>query len=299
MKWMTPMSLKKMTLRQAIDQPKLRSVRDRLRMYREHSSSRVLPEEYRQLLSQLKREAANNNDPMTAKAVWCLETIDRIQGHFLSAFSHIRSEACIAAWTDLESCEIQISFLDLHFTENSREFGIEHARAHTKQLQELYLMEYGISPGFLKQEVRCSICDTRLTLRSRCSHQKGEIYDGQKCGRIVKKMEFLHSVLVKNPAQKFSVVFPNGNDDLRLHLVKFLGQTLSSPWDSWSYNKETRKEFHPLFKDLDGSDPCPCDSGQEYKRCCFGKEERFPHFQFNFEGQTLIEPPSLEVHKLN
>ena len=290
------MSTKKMIIRQAIDQPKLRMVRDRLRMYHKHSSDQALSEEYRQLLSQLKREAVNTDDQVTAKAVWCLETIDRIQRHFLSAFSHIRSEACKVAWTDLESCEIQISFLDRHFTENSREFGIEHARVHTKQLQELYLLEYGISPGFLKKEVHCSICDTRLTLRSRCGHQIGEIYDGQMCGRVVKNMEFLHFAFVKNPAQKFSVIFPNGNDDLRLHLVKFLGQTLSSPWDSWSYNKETRKEFHPLFKDLDGSAPCPCDSDQEYKQCHFGKEETFPHFQFNFEAQTLNEPPSLEVH---
>lgn len=290
------MSAKKMTLRQAIDQPKLRFARDYLRLYHKRSSNLPSLEEIKQCLSELKQEAVNIDDQVTAKAIWCLETVSQIQEYFLSAFSCLKAGDYQEAWNQLAHCESQIRSIDKHLTEGPQEFGIEHARGHTRQLQELYLLEWGFSPGLIKKEVHCSICDTRLTLRNGCGHKNGEIYDGELCVGVVKQAEILHISLVKNPAQKFTVIFPNGNDDLRLGPIKLIGQTLNSPWDSWSYHKETRRRHHPLFKDLGRNDRCPCNSGQKYKKCCLGKEEMFPHFQFSFGRQTLIEPPKLEVH---
>ena len=290
------MSAKKMTLREAINQPKLRSIGDRLRMYKARTSVRVLSEELKEDLSQLKQEAVSADDQVTAKAIWCLETIGRIQDHFVSAFLHIAGEECEEAWGELERCETEIIFLDRHFNEMPEEFGIEHARVQTKRIQELYLLEWGVSPAFIHKAIHCSICDAKLTLRSGCDHIVGEIYDGEMCAQVVKDMEILHVALVTNPAQKFSILFPRGNDDHRLVLVKFLGRTLSSPWDSWNYYKETRRQHHPLFKDAKHDDPCPCGSDRRFKQCCYGKEELFPHYEFSFEGETSNEPPVLEVY---
>ena len=290
------MSAKKMTLRQAIDQQKLRFAKDYLRLYHKRSSNLPSLEEIKQRLSELKQEAVHNDDQVTAKAIWCLETIAQIQKHFLSAFSRLKAGDYQEAWHQLADCENQIRSIDKHLTEGPQEFGIEHARVHTKQLQDLYLLEWGISPGLVNKEVCCSICDARLTLRSGCSHINGEIYDGEMCVGVVKKSVLLHVSIVKNPVQKSTIIFPDDDDDPRLKPIKLLGQTLISPWDRWNCHKETRRQYHPLFKDLGRNERCPCGSGQKYKKCCLGKEEMFPHFQFSFGGQTLIEPPELEVH---
>ena len=234
-------------------------------------------------------------DQLTAKAVWCLETIGRIQDHFITAFSQIKTGEYAEAWQELDRCETEISFLDSHFSEMPGEFGVEHARIHTKQYQELYLLKWGFSPAFLQKDVRCSICDAKISLRTTCGHEVGEIYDGEMCGKVINDLEILHIALVDKPAQKYSVIFPNGNDDDRLALLQYLGRNLKSPWHRWSYYKEVRKQYHPVFKDVRRNDRCPCGSGRKYKRCCLGNEELFPHFQFSLEEQTATLQQSLEV----
>ncbi|MYC08246.1 MAG: hypothetical protein F4X57_13930 [Chloroflexi bacterium] len=288
------MQEEKLNLRRAMDQPKFQLARRHLRDYRDRVDT-SLSQEYWQSLSPLKREAVNGGDQLTAKAVWCLETIGRIQDHFVTAFNQIMSGECEEAWQQLERCEIEISFLDRHFSERPGEFGVEHARIHTKKCQELYLLNWGFSPAFLCKDIRCSICNAKITLRSECGHELGEIHDGEMCGRVVKDFELLHIALVEKPVQKYSVFFPDGNDDDRLAPIKFLGRNLISPWHRWSYYKEVRRQHHPVFRNVRRNDPCPCDSGRKYKRCCLGNEELFPHFQFSFEEHTANEMSPLEV----
>ena len=153
------------------------------------------------------------------------------------------------AWNLLESCENAIESLDRHFIEEGSAFGIEHARIHTKQLQGLYPLTWAVSPAFLYKEVRCSICKTKLTLRSGCDHIGGEIYDGEMCGRVVTGWELLHVALVRNPVQKFSFIFPEGDDDRPFRPIKELATAIGSPWHRWSYYKEERRQFHPAFRD--------------------------------------------------
>ena len=118
----------------------------------------------------MKSKAVISKDQLTAKAVWCLETIGRIQDHFVSAFLYLKTSEFKEAWDQFERCEFETSFLDSHFTEERGEFGIEYIRTHTRQFQELFPFTAGISPAFLREDVRCSICDTRIGLRSGCEH---------------------------------------------------------------------------------------------------------------------------------
>ena len=289
------MQVGKLTLREAMHQPELHLAAKILRAYRESVKS-SLPPEHWQRLTRLKRAAVDADDQITAKAVWCLETVGRIQDHFVSAFGHIKSEECEEAWPLLERCETEIGFLDSHFHEEPGEFGVEHARVYAKRFQSLYLLKWGISPAFLYKDVHCSICDAKITLRRRCEHSVGEIYNGEMCAMEVKNLDMLHIALVDNPVQKYSIIFPHGNDDDRLALVKYVGRILDSPWHGWSYHKEVRREYHPVFKNVGRNDSCPCGSDLKYKRCCLGKEAQFPHFEFSFEKEPLGEFPSLEIH---
>ena len=286
--------MKETTLCEAIDQPKLRMARDWLRNYRERPASPSLSE-YQHLLAQLKSEAVSINDQLTAKAVWCLETIGRIQSLFETSFSDLVADEFKSAWDGLDRCEIEIHFLDRHFTEENEEFGIEHVRIHTKQFQELYPFRWGISPAYLRTDIRCSICDARWTLRNRCLHKLGEIYDGEDCGRIIHELEILHIALVENPAQKYSVIFPDGNNDYRFGSVKYVVNGLRNPWASWSYHKEERRKHNPVFANVGRNYPCPCGSTLKYKHCCLKKEIVMPHFQVTFEEQPPKELPHLVI----
>ena len=270
-----------MTLREGINQQGLKEMRDLLRNYKARTGQTLSPKCW-QKLSDIKEKAVSSGDQLTAKAVWCLETIGHIQDHFVSVFLQLRAGEYEEAWNLLERCENEIAFLDRHFTEEGNEFGVEHARVRTKQLQDLYPLTLAFSPALLLKEVRCSICDTKLTLRSRCDHVSSEIYDGEMCGRVVTSAELLHLALVTNPVQKFSFIFPEGGNDRPFRPIKELAIAIGSPWRRWSYYREERRQFHPDFKGIGRNERCPCSSGAKYKCCCLGKEKVYPHFVISF-----------------
>ena len=255
---------------------------ERLRDYRNRVDG-ILPDVFWQCLCKRKSTACANGDQQTAKMVWCLETSGRIQDHFVSAFLSILDGEFKSAWDELERCEVELSFLDRHFSEEDDEFGMEHIRVHAGQLQELYPYTMGFSPGYVIEEMSCSICKEKFSLRSACGHRVGEIYDGEMCVREISKVKTLHISIVDNPAQKYSVIFPYGNNDRRLTLVRSVVDALKSPWHSWSYEKEERREYHPAYQGVEPDADCPCGSDLTYRSCCLNKETVFPHFQFSLE----------------
>ena len=119
-----------MTPSQFKDGVDLKVERHLLRVYRKRLDI-LLPDTFWQSLRDKKSKATTNCDQKTAKLVWCLETIGRIQDHFLSAFLSIHKGEFMAAWYELERCEAELSFLNKHFSEQDNEFGIEHIRIHS------------------------------------------------------------------------------------------------------------------------------------------------------------------------
>ena len=189
--------------------------------------------------------------------------------------------------------------LDRHFTENHGEFGIQHIRAHTTQLQELFNLKWGFSPGILFEEVHCSVCGEMRRLREDCGHINGEIYNGEICHDIVKKARLLHISLVDNPAQKYSVIWPD--DVTQFMVLKLLAGELLSPWDAWTFKKEIRRRHHPVFRNAKRDAPCPCRSNLNYRSCCMKKDTvpQFPHYQFLFADRVRGQFPDLRVVHAN
>lgn len=256
---------------------RLSLARGLLRDYKTRTENH-LPLQFWENLSQAKCEAVTAGDQLTAKAAWCLEAVGSLQDTFVSAFWHIHAGKFQEAWDKLAWCENKIIGLDRHFTEVDSEFGIEFIRAHTKRFQDLYPLKWGFSSGLLIKERRCSICDSKITIRRGCSHKVGEIYDGEACVEKATSIELLHVSLVTNPVQKSTMFFPKGDEDPQLVPLKDLANALSSPWRSWSYRIEENKKYPPAFKDVGRNDICPCRSGLKYKRCCLNKEKVYPHF---------------------
>ena len=269
--------MKAMNLNEAIYQDSLSLSRTHLSEY----SSRnyfVVPQDVWDKLSERKKFAVSAIDQLTATAVWCLEGIGRAQDSFVTAFKSLCAGAYKEAWEQLVRCENTIGGLDRHFTEEENQFGIEHIRKHTTQFQELFPLSMGISPGLLIKEARCSICDSRLTLRNGCAHELGAIYDGEECIKVVTKCELLHVALVGNPLQKSTMIFPDEDKNHTYVRIQELAQRLETPWRRWNLTKEERRNHHPAFKGIGRNETCPCRSALKYKKCCLRKEKVYPHF---------------------
>ena len=286
------------TVHYAISHPPFDDATNLLQNYRSRISSK-LPTFFWELLSNIKQDYITQNNQLGAKAAWCLECIGDIQDNFISAFLHIKAENFLSGWELLEQCENAIVSLDRHFVESQNNLGIEHVRVHAQQLQELYQLKWGVSPGALYDEVRCSICQERRLLRSNCGHKVGDIYNGELCFGVVTKWTLLHISLVDNPAQKSSVIWPE--DETQFIVLKQLADELLSPWDPWRYHIETRRSKHPAFKNVGLSDPCPCGSSLKYAQCCAEKDTvpDFPHFQFTFSGETRGLLSNLVIFHVN
>lgn len=281
------MSKQAMTVREVILEPEFDDVRRILQSYEERAYG-VLPLEFWSLLSLKKQGYVHAGEQLKAKASWCLEAIGRIQDTFVTVFLRIGSDEFREAWEMLGYCEKETYWLDKHFAESEDEFGIEHIRNHAVQIEELFELRGGFSPGILHKEVRCSVCDAALTLRKGCEHEIGEIYDGERCHLVVSDALLLHVAVVDNPAQRYSFIWPENEGKTRFAVVKYLSEHLNSPWEKWSFRKEVRRRFHPAFQNVGRYDPCPCRSNLNYRDCCLRKElvPEFPHFSFEVSGDA-------------
>lgn len=253
--------------------------------------------EIKPYLSSVKRTAVANGDQQLAKAVWCLETIAGIQRDYLKVFTLLRKSHFYAAWCGLETVELKIRALDQHFRPTNESYGLEFIRVTTVRLQSLFPYALFVSPEILKREVRCGICDAIISLRSRCEHQLGEIYDGARCFHKVTKSEFLGLSIVHNPVQKYSVLFKpdpavsGGKPNKEAYpLLRYLINGLASPWDVWTVEQTTTLHPHSQYEYVAPGEECPCVSPQgTYAQCCLQKKGVLrPHVVVHFS----VPPPS-------
>ena len=270
-------------LREAIDHSDSAALRVELQEYYKRTDV-LLPPAFWSEAKQLKQTAVDADNQLGAKAIWCLETIGKVQDHFVKSYMHLKSKEYRSAWGELERCEIVTRSLDRHFSERRKEFAVEHCRVHTSRLQDVFHLSWGFSPGMLYKEKKCTICGSKIGLRNSCGHEVGEIYDGRMAGRKITSLEFLEISFVRNPVQKYSVFFPPEDQfHWRFSIVNYVIDGLRSPWHEWEYEKVERREDHPVFKDANPDDRCPCGSGDTYKNCHLGKEHELPHFWIAFE----------------
>jgi hypothetical protein len=235
---------------------------------------------------ELKRRAVADLDQAAAKEIWQLESVLEIQSHYLSAFESMKAGNFYQAWCGLEQAEIQLSFLDRHRSSLEHEFRIDFIREHVPKWQSLFPYRLFISPEILELEKRCSICHALVLPRTGCGHRLFEIYDGEMCGFVVTRAEFLAIALVEKPVQKYSVPFIKGpegedKDHYNYGVVEYLISALNAPFDPWSVDRQKRRQPHSRFMNVSEADPCPCESGESYLRCCLTQSGVLrPHLEF-------------------
>lgn len=246
------------------------------------------------LLQTMKSEAVIRDDQALAKAIWCCQTILNAQKTYQPAFIEMQAGEFYSGWCLLERAEILLYHMERHYTpDNDDSFGVAFMVRQIPKFQSLFPYTLFGSPGFIKEEVVCSICRQKVFLRSHCGHIVGEIYNGEQCGREVTKCQILEFSLTPNPVQKYSVMFSTNREtgeriEYDYHVVRYVIQGLRSPFDDWDMERRVIRHPHRLFEDLGPDDDCPCETNLPYKDCCRPNPEGVlrPHLKITFH-----EPP--------
>lgn len=229
-----------------------------------------------------------------AKETWCLKTALEMQQKFVAAFLDMQAGRFYDAWCTLERIEIAALSLGRHMPFDG-EYALSFIDQQVERFQKLYPYGIFLSPAFIEKEVRCSLCDAKISIRSGCEHRPGDIYDGIQCLRIVKDLEMLEISMVPTPVQKYSVPFLNDPktgqkvDHYDYSAVSYVVQGLRSPFDGWSMQWTTARHPHDRYKHLGRNDKCPCGSAKKYKKCCLREEGVLrPHIDIEFD----VPPPN-------
>jgi len=245
-------------------------------------------------LAEMKDTAVSKNDQSLAKRIWCLEQILSIQDKFIAAFFQMKAEGYYEAWCLLERVELGLQFLSPHFEDTANQFHIKFIERHTTQYQSLFPYQVFMSPEFIEIEKVCTVCNKVVSPRDNCGHRVGEIYDGKMASRLVTKAEFLGIAAVREPVQKYSVMFlcdPQGGvkkDHYNYAVVRYLIQRLSSPFHAWDVDWTKQRHPHSRYSHVGRNAPCPCESGKKYKKCCLLESGVLrPHCEFTFH----VSPP--------
>lgn len=249
-------------------------------------------------LKSQKVVAVGRNDQELAKTIWCLETVVAIQFDLIESFQQFKNANYYRGWGLLEQVDIALGFLRPHFAAFWGAYNLGFIEEHVARWQALFPYKYFFSPELLELEKQCNICNQVISIRHSCGHEVGEIYNGEMCCRVVTKVDLLGIALVSTkPMQKYSVAFPVDpatgmrEDQFNYGLVSYVARRLHSPFDGWSSSWTKKRHPHSRYAHVGRNDPCPCESGNKYKKCCLLESGVLaPHLEVQF---SVPPPPDL------
>jgi len=242
-----------------------------------------------ELLAKLKSRAVSHGQEDEAKHLWCLEKVLGVQDLYVASFRQMQKGTFYEAWCSLDRADILLHHLLRHLDVPESLYRLDFIYQQTRRFQALYPFRWFASPEYLKKEVECSICGSKVLPRKSCGHEKGEIYAGEMCAHVVTKADFIGMSMVTQPSQKYSVLFLQSEsgkrrDQYDYSVIEYLVEGLESPFDGWSYELVTRLAPHSDFSMVGRNQRCPCGSGKKYKHCCLQKPGvAMPHIQIEYE----------------
>ena len=223
-------------------------------------------------LKELKEKAVQEKNEKKANEIWVLETVSKIQQMYLRVFNLLKEgkyENYFKAWTVLEQIEIEFTFLNGVYQYSFEEYHLGFIATMIREYAKLFPYEYFMSRESIVKKKHCSICGKVNTIRDHCKHKKGQVYMGELCCEVVDDFEFLGMAIVKNPFDRYTVLFPEGKE-YNYRMLEGLMERVHSPYAKWCV--DIRDEKNPLYRNIGRNDKCPCQSGNKFKKCCLGTE---------------------------
>ncbi len=225
------------------------------------------------ILHALKHRAVEGSNEEEAKNIWCIEQVYKILNSYISAFNMMKAGKFTEAWNLFDRSDIELSFLRKHFDYNNNEYKLKFIEEKIQLFQKLFPYNIFFSREAIESDFTCSICGSKMGLRSGCSHKVGEIYQGEMCGRVVNNIEFIGMAIVSDPFDKYTVPIIEGVS-YNYYMLENLLTHLESPFDDWNLEIIEEKWSYKdddKYKNVGRNDICPCQSGKKFKHCCYQK----------------------------
>lgn len=238
-----------------------------------------------------KSKAIYRQDEELANKLWCLENINEIQFLFISAFNNLKKKEYYQAWSDFSNIDIKLCYFREHsenYYTDSDEYGLLFIEEYSRKFQKLFPYKHFMSRESIIKKQSCSVCGTEITIRKKCKHTVGELYMGEMCVRVVSELQFLAFALVRDPFDKYSVIFPQ---DLEYNygILEELLNRLETPYEKWDLT--VTKRIGERFINARRNDLCPCGSEKKYKNCCKNtKKELINHYDIKLNQNKGNNP---------
>jgi len=248
-----------------------------LKLFTRKKTNEKRQAKYLQACKTLKSRLVSQGKQAEAKEIWCLENALLAQNMYIKFINLLRREKFYKAWCLLEQCEITLGNLKRHFPQMlSQEFYLDFLYHQVPLWQKVFPYRIFNSTEFLEKKILCSTCKSPITPRKFCGHEKGEIYDGEICYRIIEDYEIVGFAMVKNPVNKYSVPFKtdeNGKtvDHYDYKCIKMIIRELPTLFYWWEINKTFDWHRRTDFTETLPDDICPCGADRLFKDCCSSK----------------------------
>jgi hypothetical protein len=193
---------------------------------------------------------------------------------FLGRYGRLWEEICGQKFSDSWSL-LQDALGLLRILKKFSHIPLEFFEVQLTELEKLYPYEIFISAGLVVEGLECTICGFDID-SDQCSHIRGELYAGKMARAHVQKVvRFDHAAFVKNPEDKRCVVQYEDTGH-QFNVIRYLANLLISRQcaisDCWHLTYSKRQLRNPDYQKRGRNEPCYCDSGKKFKRCCIAKE---------------------------
>lgn len=242
----------------------------------------------------LKETYISNNDEENAKRCLLLESILQIQHNYLKTYKLILKNKHESAWSCIIDIENEIELIKPYIEVDFAKYKLDIVKDKNTKIQTLFPYTLFFSAGYTVGNYRCSICGEVITLRHRCNHKKGQIYNGSWCFWIKENItNFDHVAVVTNPKDKRCIPKEFNGKRFDFSVVDELVIHIKRPYLNWDLKWSKLRHPHDFFKDVKETDYCPCGSDKLYKDCCLKESGVLrPHVDFDF-GQGFSDNPNI------
>ncbi|MFH1117069.1 MAG: SEC-C metal-binding domain-containing protein [Pseudomonadota bacterium] len=153
--------------------------------------------------------------------------------------------------------------------------NVEFFENQLLELAKLYPYGVFVSLAFTVEKFQCSICGLDIDSLE-CPHFCGEIYGGKMAQAVATNIvEVSHAALVSNPRDKRCV--PQYEDTgQQFNHVRYLADLMKSGrlhiFEFGELRFSKKLKVNPNYVKLGRNEPCYCNSGKKFKKCCISKE---------------------------
>lgn len=246
-------------------------------------------------LEYYKKEAVTALNESLANKIWCYEQIYTIQRMYVEVYNNLKRGKYYTAWKDIEQIDIMLSFLrkNYDYSNPNDEFHLIFIENRIREYEILFPYEYFASREAIIKKVKCSICGKTNTIRNHCEHKAGNLYMGEMCVQIIEDFKGIGIAIVKNPFDKYGVLFPQ-QLEYNYFMLETLMPKLRTPYEHWQV--KIIKENAPEYDNVGRNEQCPCGSGKKFKKCCLETEDQYiNHYRISLLDNPDVEPRHIIV----